>query len=82
MPTSPQPTIQTRNPVLCKESDQQSSTNTLVSQSNTFDKDENFSETLVETLNEYRRMFFLPSELNVNQIVDNPKVKFKSKFRF
>lgn len=80
LPSSPQSTMQTRNPVQCKESDQQSSTNTLVSQN--FDKEEIFLENVSESLSEYRRLFFLPSELNVSQIIDNPKVNFFIKILF
>ncbi|CAF0783549.1 unnamed protein product [Brachionus calyciflorus] len=73
LPLSPQPTIQTRNPVECKDSDLNESTNTLVSQN--FDKEEKLTDTMIESLNEYRRLFFLPSELNASQIVDNPKIQ-------
>lgn len=66
LPTSPQSTIHTRNPVQCQESDEQSGTSTLVSQ---HDDDNKYA-----SRNEYRRLFFVPSELNVSQIVDNPKV--------
>lgn len=65
LPTSP---LQTRNPVQCKESGEQSGTSTLVSQ-----RDEN-EDNKFASRNEYRRLFFVPSELNVSQIVDNPKV--------
>lgn len=68
LPTSPQSTMHTRNPVQCKESDEQSNSNTLVSQ-----RDED-DENKFASRNEYRRLFFVPSELNVSQIVDNPKV--------
>lgn len=80
LPASPQATVQTRNPIQYKESDEQSSVSTVVasqkaaaSQRETLDnmapKDKE-----QQSLNEYRRMFFLPSELNVSQIIDNPKV--------
>ena len=65
--------MQTRNPVQCnQESDLASSSSaTLIptQQQNDELKDNNFS-----SKNEYKRMFFTPSELNVSQIVDNPKV--------
>jgi hypothetical protein len=65
LPVSPQSTLQTRNALQCKDLDEQSSSvSTLTSQSN----DKFLSQ------DEYRRLFFLPSELNVSQIVDNPRV--------
>ena len=64
LPVSPQSTLQTRNALQCKDIDEQSSLSTLTSQSN----DKFLSQ------DEYRRLFFLPSELNVSQIVDNPRV--------
>ena len=85
LPASPQATVQTRNPIQYKESDEQSSVSTVVasqkataaSQRETLDnmapKDKE-----QQSLNEYRRMFFLPSELNVSQIIDNPKVCFNN----
>lgn len=63
--------MQTRNPVQCKDSDENSGTSTLVSQQDDAD------DTKFASRNEYRRLFFVPSELNVSQIVDNPKVDFK-----
>lgn len=80
LPSSPQATMQTRNPVQYKESDEQqsstrSSTSTLVSQKLAPVLNENDSDGRYQTLNEYRRLFFLPSELNVSQIIDNPKVR-------
>ncbi len=88
MPISPQTTIQTRNPVQCnKESDSiknsksnQYSSNFIVQQNdqekNNDSHDYNNSNKF-SSKNEYRRMFFMPNELNVSQIVDNPKVKKK-----
>lgn len=64
LPVSPQSTLQTRNALQCKDLNEQSSLSTLTSQSN----DKFLSQ------DEYRRLFFLPSELNVSQIVDNPRV--------
>ena len=64
LPVSPQSTLQTRNALQCKDLDEQSSLSTLTSQSN----DKFLSQ------DEHRRLFFLPSELNVSQIVDNPRV--------
>jgi hypothetical protein len=61
--------MHTRNPVQCQESDEQSGASTLVSQHE--EQDDKFA-----SRNEYRRLFFVPSELNVSQIVDNPKVIF------
>lgn len=63
LPVSPQSTLQTRNALQCKDLDEQSSLSTLTSQSDKF-----------LSQDEYRRLFFLPSELNVSQIVDNPRV--------
>lgn len=73
MPVSPQSTIQTRNPVQYKDSELQNSTSTLVSQN--FEKDDNLTETFIDSFNQYRSLFFLPSELTVSQIVDNPKIQ-------
>lgn len=95
LPASPQATMQTRNPIQYKESDEQKSSSSnsvstvVVSprvtaavsnnvQQNRQVVDENEQEINDResnpSLNEYRRMFFLPSELNVSQIIDNPKV--------
>jgi hypothetical protein len=75
LPTSPQATMQTRNPVQCKESDERSSTSTVVSVKLN-DNERNAG------LNEYRRLFFLPSELNTSQIIDNPKIQKASALKF
>ena len=93
LPASPQATIQTRNPIQCKESDEQkmsstSSVSTVVMSekvTNTPNNDQkrndmghvsaNYDQMPDNpSLNEFRRLFFLPSELNVSQIIDNPKV--------
>lgn len=94
LPASPQATIQTRNPIQCKESDEQksssSSVSTVVSSQKVVQPSQVTSETnqLDEkerenpSLNEYRRMFFLPSELNVSQIIDNPKIQKPASLKF
>lgn len=86
LPASPQATIQTRNPIQYKESDEQKSTGSssvstvVLSQKVVTSNPANDTGLTVgprdkdQSLNEYRRMFFLPSELNVSQIIDNPKV--------
>lgn len=91
LPASPQATIQTRNPIQYKESDEQKSSNSSVStitisqkgfetqRALEDNKDENiFEPQRDQSFNEYRRMFFLPSELTVSQIIDNPKVISKT----
>jgi serine/threonine-protein kinase ULK4 len=35
-----------------------------------------------DNLNEYRRLFFLPSELHVSQIIDNPKIQKPGSLKF
>lgn len=97
LPASPQGTMQTRNPIHYKESDEQKSSLSANSVSTVVMSPRaaggvatmtNYQGTEGEmeleggarerenatSLNEYRRMFFLPSELNVSQIIDNPKV--------
>lgn len=74
MPVSPQSTIQTRNPVQYnKDSEIRNSASTLVSQN--FEKEDNLTETFIDSFNQYRSLFFLPSELIMSQIVDNPKIQ-------
>ena len=77
LPVSPKATIQTRNPVHCKESEE-----SRVSNVSTLVVSENLKETLTEQFvsqndkrSEHKKLFFLSSELNVSQIIDNPKVK-------
>lgn len=86
LPASPQATMQTRNPIQYKESDEQksasNSVSTVIMSGPKVKQDQTGENELAEvvskdrsSLNEYRRMFFLPSELNMSQIVDNPKVR-------
>ena len=68
MPVSPQNTMHTRNPLQCQESDetsnqQQSNSN---SYSNNVPNNPNYKE--------YRKLFFLNSESNSSQIIDNARV--------
>ena len=76
LPTSPQSTIQTRTAVQCnQESDlKSSSTDTLKIES---DDNPKFA-----SRNESLRLFFMPSELNVSQIIDNPKIHKSSLLKF
>ncbi len=78
---SPQSTMHTRNALQCKESDVNSSTSTLVGGSqalnnNQDDEVDNHNEKKIVRIriNDSKRMFFMPSELNASQIIDNPKV--------
>ena len=69
LPTSPQSTMHTRNPVY-KESEEQSLSSTLTSQQQNNPEDTKPSN----GKESHRRLFFLNNELNVSQIIDNPKV--------
>ncbi len=68
--------MHTRNPVQCnQESDLASSSTSLIP---TQQQNDELQDNKFSSKNEYRRMFFTPSELNVSQIVDNPKVKINN----
>lgn len=77
LPTSPQSTIQTRTAVHCQESDL---ANTLTAVQAT--TEDFFANEKQSSRNGYRGMFFMPSELNMSPIVDNPKIHKSSLLKF
>lgn len=75
LPVSPQSTMQTRNALQYKESDAvhsaSSTTSTLVDSQVIAER----NEARHNKNNEMRKLFFVPSELNKSQIIDNPKIQ-------
>ena len=69
-----------------KESDVQSSTSTIVGsqQMNNENDADGVNDSPEKLINEddLRRLFFLPSELNASQIVDNPKIQKTTSLKF
>jgi hypothetical protein len=72
LPVSPQSTIHTRNPLQCQESDE---TSQQQQQSNST----SYSNNNNPNYNEYRKLFFLNSESNSSQIIDNTRVSICKK---
>ena len=73
LPVSPQSTIHTRNPLQCQESDETSQQQQQQSNSTSYSNNNN------PNYNEYRKLFFLKSESNSSQIIDNTRVSICKK---
>ena len=73
MPVSPQNTIHTRNPLQCQQSDETSNQQQQQqSQSNSTSYSNNNNN---PNYKEYKKLFFLNSESNASQIIDNTRVR-------
>ncbi len=70
LPVSPQSTIHTRNPLQCQESDETNNQQQQPQSNSTSYSNNN------PNYKEYRKLFFLNSESNASQIIDNTKVRF------
>ena len=78
LPVSPQSTMHTRNAMQYKESEVQSSASTLVDSEVIAECD----EVKQGKISEMKNLFFMPSELNASQIIDNPKIQKPKDLKF